>query len=164
MRRHLPPAERVEVLLKANPAMTWEEVEARLTSLWINCPAKGTEVSMGEACCQGCPHLERIDYEHYRIQCKYQPTEVRRLELIIPDGVELQDLDEGNIPPFIVASCPLTGRISSIANCIGCLYYRGEEEEQPHRTQLGNQVGWLLCSAQLPEAPNDGRGVFILDY
>ena len=164
LRRHLPPAERVEAFLRANPELTREEAEVRLTSLWVECPAKGVEVSMGEACCQGCPHLKRIDYQHQRIQCHYELTPVRRLELIIPKDANLEDLGEDDIPPFIVACCPLTERVTFVGSCTRCLYYRGEEEEQPHRTQLGDQVGWLLCSAPLPEASDDGKGVFVLEY
>ena len=164
LRRHLPAADRVEVFLRGSPDLTREEAEVRLTSLWVECPAKGAEVSMGEACCQGCPHLKRIDYQRQRIQCNYELVPVRRLELIIPKDANLKDLSEDDIPPLVVACCPLTERVTFVGDCTLCLYYRGEEEEQPHRTQLGDQVGWLLCSASLPEAPDDGKGIFVLEY
>ena len=166
MQSHLPPPERVEVLLRALPDLTWEEAEVRLTSLWVECPAKGAQVSMGEACCQGCPHLKRIDYQHQRIECNYdEALPVTRLELILPTGGGLDDLSEDDIPPFLVGCCPLAERVTSVGTCIRCLYYRGQEEDQPHRHQLGQQVGWLLCAAPPPqEAPDEDGGMFVLEY
>ena len=165
LQSHLPPLERVEVFLRAHPDLTWEEAEVRLTSLWVECPAKGAEVSMGEACCQGCAHLKRIDYQHQRIECNYQALPVRQLELILPTDARLDDLSEDDIPPFLVGACPLTERVASVSNCIRCLYYRGQEEGQPHRHLLGEQVGWLLCAAPPPqEAPDEDGGMFVLEY
>jgi len=165
LRSHLPPPERVEVFLRAHPDLTWEDAEVRLTSLWVECPAKAALVSMGEACCQGCPHLGRIDYEHQRIECNYETLPVTWLELILPTGAMLDGLSEDDIPPFIVGTCPLMERVVSVSNCIHCLYYRGQEEDQPHRHLLGQQMGWLLCAAPSPqETSDDGSGMFVLGY
>ena len=154
LRRHLPPGHRVEVLLKANPDLSREQAEARLTSLWVACPAKGAEVSMGESCCQGCPHLKRIDYENYRIECEYEPTPIRGLEIVLERDTKV-----------LLVICPLTEReVGVLARCGSCLYYRGEEEAPPHRTQQGEVVGWLHCCAPMPDPSDNGRGMLILDY
>lgn len=154
MRRHSPARRRVEFLLSTNPDLTREEVEARLTTLWVECPAKGAEVSMGESCCQGCPHLGRINYQKRRIECKYEPTPVGRLEIFIPPDSEV-----------LLVICPLTEReVGVLARCASCLYYRGEEEAQPHRGQMGDVVGWLHCVAPPSQERKDGKGPFILEF
>ena len=152
LKRHLPPQKRVEVFLQANPDLSWEEAEGRLSSLWLDCPAKGGEVSLGESCCQGCPHLKGIDYQLQRIECDYEPNEWRLEIIVLPDSV------------FPSVVCPLTAKVSSIDNCALCRYHRGEEVEQPHRTQLGEQVGWLLCGAPLTEFPQRSKGPLTIEY
>ncbi|MDI6815066.1 MAG: hypothetical protein QMC90_03175 [Dehalococcoidales bacterium] len=152
LRRHLPSTKRVEAFLYANPELSRDEAEARLTSYWVNCPAKGEEIPFGEACCQGCPHLGRLDFQSHKLHCQYKPFE-RRLGVLLKPGRELPTI-----------TCPLTEKETNIGNCALCRYHRGGEAEPPHRTEHGEQVGWLLCSA--PQAPihSQRQTTFTLEY
>lgn len=152
LKRHLPSQKRVDVFLKVNPDLSPEEAEERLSSLWLECPAKGEEVSLGESCCQGCPHLKRIDYQFQRIECGYEPNEWR-LEIVLQSDAVL---------PAVF--CPMTEKVTSIGSCALCRYHRGEEAEQPHRTPMGDQVGWLRCGAPLSQTPEEGKARYTLEY
>ena len=132
MKRDLPPREKVETALKANPHFSYEQMEAQMISSALFCPAKGKEVTWHY--CSHCPHQEKIDLQQWIVQCKYEFTE-RILDLVFEEEETTQ------------VACPVLDKSVAVDRCAGCRYWRGGRWQEHQSKKRKGVVGWLLCGA-----------------
>ena len=152
MKAELPSPEQVKTALRSNPQSSPEEMEARLTSHTLICPAKDNEVTWHY--CSACPHQKGIDFQKWTVQCTYEFNE-RRLDVVYgkeeikalagDDKGEFTDLDIEERVALPHVRCPLLGRVIAIDRCTDCRYQRGGEWH--HTSQKTGIVGWVLCAA-----------------
>lgn len=167
MKAELPSPEQVEAALRSNPQSSYEEMEDRLTSHSLICPAKGKEITWHY--CSACPHREGIDFQKRTVQCSYEFNE-RRLEMVYgkeeikglagDDKGEFTDLDIEERVALPHVRCPLLGRVIAIDRCTDCRYQRGGEWH--YKSQKTGIVGWVLCGAPTGiEKKNDDSRLFM---
>lgn len=166
MKPDLPSPEQVEAALRSNPQSSYEEIEARLTSHTLICPAKGKEATWHY--CSACPHQKGIDFQKWAVQCSYGFNE-RRLDMVYGkeeikalagDGKgEFTDLDIEERIALPHVRCPLLGSVIAVDRCTDCRYQRGGQWR--HKSQKTGIVGWVLCGAppSIEKRNDDGRAL-----
>jgi len=152
MKAHVPSPEQVTVTLMSNPQSSYEEMEARMTSHILICPARGKEVSWHY--CSACPHQEEIDFQRWTVQCSYEFNE-RELSMVCgekevialagKDKGEFTDLDIEEYVALPHVKCPLLGRVTAVDRCTACRYQRGGQWNL--KSQKRGAAGWVLCGA-----------------
>ena len=164
MKPDLPSPEQVEATLRSNPQSSYEEIEARLTSHTLICPAKDKEATWHY--CSACPHQKGIDFQNWVVQCSYGFNE-RRLDMVYGkeeikalagDGKgEFTDLDIEERIGLPHVRCPLLGSVIAVDRCTDCRYQRGGQWH--HKSQKTGIVGWVLCGAppSIEKRNDDGR-------
>ena len=149
MKADLPSPEQVESALRSNPQSSYEEMEERLTSHMLICPAKGKEVPWHY--CSACPHQKGIDFQTWTAQCDYEFNE-RRLNMVYGEE-EIKALARGesgevDLEEFVAlphVRCPLLDSVIPIDRCADCRYQRDGDWQYP--SKKSGFVGWMMCGA-----------------
>jgi hypothetical protein len=159
----LPSPEQVETALRSNPQSSYDEIEKRLTSHTLICPAKGKEVPWHY--CSACPHQKEIDFQRWTAQCDYEFNE-RRLNMVYGEE-EIKALARGengevDLEEFVAlphVRCPLPDSVTPVDRCADCRYKR--DGEWQYQSKKRGVVGWVLCGAPLSieKRNNDSRTV-----
>ncbi len=164
MKPDLPSPHQVEAALRSNPQSSYEEMEDRMTSYTLTCPAKGKEVTWHY--CSACPHQKGIDFQKWTVQCSYEFNE-RRLDMIYgkeeikalagDNKGEFTDLDIEERIALPHVRCPSLGRVIAVDRCTDCRYQRDGEWHCTSRKR--GVVGWVLCSAptRIEKTNDDSR-------
>ncbi len=152
MKADLPSSEQVKIALTSNPQSSYKEMEDRMTSRSLICPAKEKKVTWHY--CAPCPHQRGIDFQNWTVQCAYEFNERRlnvvygRKEIMALDGNKNGEITDLNIEERIAlphVSCPMLGKVIAIDRCTDCRHQRGGQWN--YKSQKTGVVGWVLCGA-----------------
>ncbi|ODS33519.1 MAG: hypothetical protein SCARUB_01343 [Candidatus Scalindua rubra] len=166
MKSNLPSPEQVEAALRSNPQSSYKEMEERMTSYTLVCPANGKETTWHY--CSACPQQRGIDLKKWTVQCNYEFNEIRldmvsgkeEIKALAGDNKgEITDIDIEESVALPHVKCPLFGRVIAVDRCADCRYQRGGEWHCTSRKR--GVVGWVLCGSpsSIERRNDDGRKV-----